>query len=392
MTEKIQSIFQFSGHWIFFSQGKSMKKVLVVDDSKTIRTLCEWLYKGLEDRILTAESAFAARKIIQSESPDVVIVDYTLPDMDPYAFIASIKDQAHVIMLGGNYVPFDPEKAIASGAVGTLMKPFLSTDFFAAVEDAMNAVAAEPEAFAEPEPVELPPAPDMRSGDMPSMFSAPLPTAVEPAAPIAPAFAEPMSLSEPVAAFHSSSASSVPPIGGFVAPISASVAPGQAKPNSPISPAGTNPFAGAKRFNFPGSSPAPAEPAFSQPADFGASNPLHQPDSITSETTVVGPAPQRTESLTPRSPISSVSPAVQAPREESKPAIVAPTAPAPAPADVQIDPAVLRAEVISAVKSLLPAIVNSYLKKLIQAEVKPQLQNWVDARVEALVKKMMEQK
>ncbi len=366
-----------------------MKKVLVVDDSKTIRTLCEWIYKGLEDRIFTAESAFAARKIIQSESPDVVIVDYTLPDMDPYAFVASIKDEAHVIMLGGNYVPFYPEKAIASGAVGTLMKPFLSTEFFAAVEDAMNAVAAAPAAVAEPEPVELPPAPEMRSGDMPSMFSAPLPVADEPSTP---ALSEPIALAEPVAAFHSSSASSVPPIGGFVAPISASVAPGQVKTNSPITPAGSNPFAGAKRFNFPGSSPAPAEPSFSQPADFGASSPIHQPEPASNETTVVGPAPQRPESLTPRKPISSVSPVVQTSREDSKPAIVAPVAQAPAPADVQIDPALLRAEVISAVKSLLPAIVNSYLKKLIQAEVKPQLQNWVDARVEALVKKMMEQK
>ena len=59
-----------------------MRKVLVVDDSKTIRTMCEWIYKGLEDHLLTADSADAARQIISRESPDVVIVDYTLPDMD----------------------------------------------------------------------------------------------------------------------------------------------------------------------------------------------------------------------------------------------------------------------------------------------------------------------
>ena len=62
-----------------------------------------------------------------------------------------------------------------------------------------------------------------------------------------------------------------------------------------------------------------------------------------------------------------------------------PASEAPAP---QIDPELIRAEVIAAVKSLLPAIVNSYLKKLIQLEVKPQLQKWVDTRVASLINKM----
>ena len=68
-----------------------MKKVLVIDDSKTIRTLCEWIYKGLEDRLLTADSASSARQVIQDESPDVIIVDYTLPDEDAYEFVSSIR-------------------------------------------------------------------------------------------------------------------------------------------------------------------------------------------------------------------------------------------------------------------------------------------------------------
>lgn len=63
---------------------------------------------------------------------------------------------------------------------------------------------------------------------------------------------------------------------------------------------------------------------------------------------------------------------------------------APKESAVEIDPNVLRAEVVAAVKSLLPSIVSSYLKKLIQAEVKPQLKSWVDTRVAALIDKMNE--
>ena len=84
-------------------------------------------------------------------------------------------------------------------------------------------------------------------------------------------------------------------------------------------------------------------------------------------------AKEPAEHATPKTPVPSISPALQAEA-----------------AAINIDPALLRAEVIAAVKSMLPAIVNSYLKKLIQAEVKPQLQNWVDTRVEALIKKMQQ--
>ena len=86
-------------------------------------------------------------------------------------------------------------------------------------------------------------------------------------------------------------------------------------------------------------------------------------------------AEKRSISETPKTPVPAISPAVAEAQAQAAP----------------VDPALIRAEVIAAVKSLLPAIVNSYLKKLIQAEVKPQLQNWVDSRVDALVKKMMQQ-
>ena len=127
---------------------------------------------------------------------------------------------------------------------------------------------------------------------------------------------------------------------------SAGVAPFGSRPaNAPAAQP-----ASAKRFNFPGTSSQQADQPVAPKAE------VRSPDSAT-----------------PKTPVPSISPVMTDPQ---------------AP---QIDQAVLRAEVIAAVKSMLPAIVNSYLKKLIQAEVKPQLQNWVDTRVEALVRKMMQQ-
>ena len=314
-----------------FAEGLSMKKILVVDDSKTIRTLCEWIYKGLEDKLFTADSAESARLMMSKESPDVVIVDYTLPDTDSYDFVSSICENFHVIMMGGTYAPFDEDKAKASGAALVITKPFKTADFFKAVEDAAVAPLGSKAA-----------APVM---DMPAPPEAPVAEPVQPIANIA---------------------ASVPPIsshsmGGLTS--GSGLHTLNTSMGSGVSPA-------PRRFNFPS----------------GHTEQSAETQRNTPSAPVSGDMPafsHPVEHETPKSPVPSVSPANLAENQEAAPA---------AEVKPEIDPAVLRAEVVAAVKSMLPAIVNSYLKKLIQAEVKPQLQNWVDTRVEALVNKMLQDK
>ena len=329
-------------------EGLSMKKILVVDDSKTIRTLCEWIYKGLEDKLFTADSAESARLMMSKESPDVVIVDYTLPDTDSYDFVSSICENFHVIMMGGTYAPFDEAKAKASGAAVVITKPFKTADFFKAVEEAAEAPMGSNSVAAEAVPA---PAADVST----------------------PTHAPAAESVQPIANF----AASVPPIsshsmGGMTSgsglhTLSTSM-------NAGVSPA-------PRRFNFP--SGAHTE----QTAESQRNTP---------SAPVSGDMPAFSHSVeheTPKTPVPSVSPAVLAANQEAAAAAAEREEAAHAnEVKPEIDPAVLRAEVVAAVKSMLPAIVNSYLKKLIQAEVKPQLQNWVDTRVEALVNKILQDK
>lgn len=290
----------------------SMKKVLVIDDSRTIRTLCERIFQGLDDKVLTADSAASARAVIASESPDVVIVDYTLPDS--YELMASLRSTTRVIALGGTYAEFDPDKARAHGAMGVLIKPFKTADFFDTIEAVMaqdivadQAVEATPESVVPHEPV----------------------ISHEQVAPIVP----------PISSLNKMSSSQFAKVSSSQSISAVS----QAVPNSSISGVTTTSGLHSRRFNFPGSS-SPSIPVAKQG-----------------------------DSATPKTPVPSISPAITAGQP------------------IAIDPVVLRTEVIAAVKQMLPAIVSSYLKKLIQAEVKPQLQTWVDTRVEALIKKMIQQ-
>ena len=306
-----------------------MKKILVVDDSKTIRTLCEWIYKGLEDKILTADSAEAARQMIQSESPDVVIVDYTLPDGDAYDFVASICGQVHVIMMGGTYAPFDADKAKSCGAAEVITKPFKTADFFNAVEQAMVAPLGQAQT-AKPADTSTP-------AEAPEAAEA-----VQP--PAAPEVVQPISN-----------------VASLIPPISSHSLGGKTGGNGLNLP-GTGGVAPApRRFNFPG-------------VGSGVQEAVQDTQSSTPASPVSGEMPaisQTVESATPKTPVPSVSPAVRAAATQVIPEEQAPAQPVvsplitqvqqsePAEPSVEIDPALLRAEVISAVKSMLPAIVNS---------------------------------
>ena len=352
------------------------------------------------------------------------MVDYTLPDMDAYEFVSSIKDKARVVMMGGTYNSFDAEKALASGAVSTIMKPFKTADFFAAMDSAMTAeigtassvsmdIPVMEEAASIP-PVSAPEMPSVNSisSEIPSVgqkLSAP---AMPPIAPMSAGSMHPIppigasSMAPPVAPIGASSmAPSVAPIGASsmappVAPISAHTTHGleggvppissHATPLGTKSSSGIQPAVAPRRFNFPGSNSAIIDPK--KVEDNGT--PAAKVDSVvapipsTPVSSEVASVSRSFDRSTPKTPVPSISPIAQ----QAQAMAASSQAPTPEPAaqNVQIDPAVLRAEVIAAVKSMLPAIVNSYLKKLIQAEVKPQLQHWVDARVEALVKKMMQ--
>lgn len=121
-----------------------MKKVLVIDDSKTVRTLCEWIYKGLDDKLLTAASAAEGETLIQSESPDVVLVDYTLPDGNAIDFIKTHKsDQRAMILLGGTYADCDVDGAMEAGAFDCIIKPFKTDDYFELIDKAYASLHGE---------------------------------------------------------------------------------------------------------------------------------------------------------------------------------------------------------------------------------------------------------
>src|SRR6202142_1413549 len=104
-------------------------KVLVIDDSKTIRRTAETLLAKEGCEVFTAVDGFDALAKITDHQPDIVFVDIMMPRLDGYQTCALIKKNAHfattpVIMLSSKDGLFDRARGRMVGSDEYLTNPF----------------------------------------------------------------------------------------------------------------------------------------------------------------------------------------------------------------------------------------------------------------------------
>jgi len=104
-------------------------KVLVIDDSKTIRRTAETLLKKAGCEVLTANDGFEALSVIADNRPDLIFVDIMMPRLDGYQTCALIKHNelyrdVPVIMLSSKDGLFDRARGRIVGSDQYLTKPF----------------------------------------------------------------------------------------------------------------------------------------------------------------------------------------------------------------------------------------------------------------------------
>jgi twitching motility two-component system response regulator PilG len=103
--------------------------VLAVDDSTTLRKILSILLERKGYRVLTASDGMQALAKLNEESPDLILLDITMPRMDGYQVCKVIKQnpytkQIPVVMLSGNDGFFDKVKGKLAGAADYVTKPF----------------------------------------------------------------------------------------------------------------------------------------------------------------------------------------------------------------------------------------------------------------------------
>lgn len=114
-------------------------KVMVIDDSKTIRRTAETLLKKAGCEVLTATDGFEALSIIADHHPDLIFVDIMMPRLDGYQTCALIKNnrtfrETPVIMLSSKDSIFDKARGRIVGSEQYLTKPFTKDDLLNAIK------------------------------------------------------------------------------------------------------------------------------------------------------------------------------------------------------------------------------------------------------------------
>jgi twitching motility two-component system response regulator PilG len=104
-------------------------KVMVIDDSNTIRRGAEIFLVQAGCRVILAEDGFDALSKISDHRPDIIFVDILMPRLDGYQTCALIKKSAHfaqtpVIMLSSRDGMFDRARGRMVGSDEYLTKPF----------------------------------------------------------------------------------------------------------------------------------------------------------------------------------------------------------------------------------------------------------------------------
>ncbi len=115
-----------------------MPRVLVVDNEGPVRDMLALMLRTSGYNVSLARSGFEAIEIATAVAPELVMLDVNMPGFDGWATLehlrATLPDTRVLMMSGADY----EVRALASGAVGFLDKPYRTSDVLRAVARAIG--------------------------------------------------------------------------------------------------------------------------------------------------------------------------------------------------------------------------------------------------------------
>lgn len=105
------------------------KKILIADDEEDVKVVVQLFLESKGYEILTAYDGLDAVEKIQSEKPDLVLLDIMMPLIDGFEVCKKIKDipelaDIPIIMMSASSHAESKQRGIEVGAIDYLVKPF----------------------------------------------------------------------------------------------------------------------------------------------------------------------------------------------------------------------------------------------------------------------------
>lgn len=106
------------------------KKVLAVDDSKTMRDMVSFTLKGAGYDVLVADDGVNALNELTGQSVDLVITDVNMPNMNGIELVSKLREDPRfratpILILTTESDDEMKQKGRAAGATGWIVKPFV---------------------------------------------------------------------------------------------------------------------------------------------------------------------------------------------------------------------------------------------------------------------------
>ncbi len=122
-------------------------KILLIDDSRTIRRSAETMLSREGCEVITANDGFEALSLIHKHEPKLIFVDIMMPRLDGYQTCAIIKNNARfksvpVVMLTSKDGLFDKARGRIVGSDHYLTKPFTRDELLSAVREQISRMEA----------------------------------------------------------------------------------------------------------------------------------------------------------------------------------------------------------------------------------------------------------
>jgi len=126
-----------------------MPKVLIVDDSLSVRKVVERILEARQMQVLQASLGAEAIAAIQLEMPDLVLCDVLLPDKEGYEVCQFVKshprfDRTPVLLISGIVNPAVIDRAAQVGSEGVLQKPFSAEELTRRISDLLARLPIAP--------------------------------------------------------------------------------------------------------------------------------------------------------------------------------------------------------------------------------------------------------
>ncbi|OUD14689.1 pilus assembly protein PilG [Thioflexithrix psekupsensis] len=114
-------------------------KVVVIDDSKTIRRTAETLLKKAGCEVITATDGFESLSKVMEHQPNIIFVDIMMPRLDGYQTCALIKNnqafkKTPIVMLSSKDGLFERARSRIVGAEHYMTKPFTREELLSTIK------------------------------------------------------------------------------------------------------------------------------------------------------------------------------------------------------------------------------------------------------------------